>query len=181
MMKLMQRVCAGLLLSAVAIVAQAEAPLTDERIDNLLNAMSELQPVMAQVGQRLESLPAEDQPPRLDPRDEDFDPEAMAEGMVDALEKVDAYGDVKRVANNAGFDSAEELLEVQARVMMGFLAATQEAMMNNPNLPEEARKQMQKQLGGIGKKVSENDKKVLEQNQQKIMKYMQAQQQSAPQ
>lgn len=178
MITFMRRGFAALLLSAVAIVAQADAPLNDERIDHLLNAMGDLQPVMAQVGQRLQSLPEDERPPRLDPRDEDFNPEKMAGGMVDALKKVDAYSDVKRVADDAGFDSAEELLEVQARVMMGFLAQTQKAMMDNPNVPEEARKKMQAQLGDIDEKVSDNDKKVLEENREKIMKFMQSQQQA---
>ena len=101
--------------------------------------------------------------------------------MSDALKKVDAYSDVRRVAEDSGFDSVEELLEVQARVMMGFMAATQEAMMENPNVPEEARKQMAAQFGGIADKVSDNDKAVLKSNHKKIMEFMQAQQQNSPQ
>ncbi|WP_111497048.1 MULTISPECIES: hypothetical protein [Marinobacter] len=168
---------AGALLALSTLAAHADAPLTDERLDNLLSAMEDLQPVMEQVGQRLASLPPEERPPRLDPKASDFDPEKMAGEMADALEKVDADSDVRRVAKQHGFDSVEELLEVQARVMMGFLASTQEAMMNNPNVPEEARQKMQAQFGDIAEKVSENDREVLERNQQKIMEFMQAQQQ----
>ncbi|BES73631.1 hypothetical protein RE428_46490 [Marinobacter nanhaiticus D15-8W] len=177
MKRLMGRWLAGLGLAMMAVLAQADAPLTDERLENLLGAMDELQPVMEQVGQRLATLPPEEQPPRLDPRAEDFDPEAMAEGMSEALDEVDAYADVQRVAENNGFDSVEELLEVQARVMMGFMAATQEAMMKNPNVPEQAREKMNQQFGNIAEKVSENDREVLQRNQQKIMEFMQAQQQ----
>lgn len=168
---------AGLSLAMMAMLARADTPLTDERLDKLLGAMDDLQPVMEQVGQRLATLPPEEQPPRLDPSADDFDPETMAEGMADALENVDAYSDVRRVAEDNGFDSVEELLEVQARVMMGFMAATQEAMMNNPNVPEQAREKMNQRFGNIAEKVSQNDREVLKRNQQKIMKFMQAQQQ----
>ncbi|TBW55474.1 hypothetical protein EZI54_11670 [Marinobacter halodurans] len=175
MRQIMGRWLAGLMLALVALAVQADAPLTDERLDNLLGAMDELQPVMEQVSQRLASLPEDERPPRLDPRAKDFDPEAMAEDMAEALEKVDADADVRRVAENNGFDSVEELLEVQARVMMGFLAQTQEAMMNNPNVPEQARQKMKQQFGNIADKVSDNDREVLERNKQKIMEFMQAQ------
>lgn len=175
MRQVMGRWLAGVMLALVTLSVQADAPLTDERLDNLLGAMDELQPVMEQVSQRLASLPEDERPPRLDPRAEDFDPEAMAESMTEALEKVDADSDVRRVAEKNGFDSVEELLEVQARVMMGFLAQTQEAMMNNPNVPEQARQKMKQQFGNIADKVSDNDREVLERNKQKIMDFMQAQ------
>ncbi|MDG5501505.1 hypothetical protein [Marinobacter sp. BGYM27] len=181
MMKPMRIWLATAALVMASGIAQADAPLTDERVDKFLDSMTELQPVMEQVGQRLASLPEDEQPPKLDPKSADYDPEEMADGMSDALKKVDAYSDVRRVAEDSGFDSVEELLEVQARVMMGFMAATQEAMMENPNVPEEARKQMAAQFGGIADKVSDNDKAVLKRNQKKIMEFMQAQQQNSPQ
>lgn len=181
MMKPMRNWLATAALVMASGIVQADAPLTDARVDKFLDSMTELQPVMEQVGQRLASLPEDEQPPKLDPKAAGYDPEEMADGMSDALKKVDAYSDVRRVAEDSGFDSVEELLEVQARVMMGFMATTQEAMMENPNVPEEARKQMAAQFGGIADKVSDSDKAVLKRNQKKIMEFMQAQQQQSQQ
>lgn len=167
----------GLMMLALATVTHAESPLTDQRVENLIGAMDKLQPMMQQVGQRLSSLPEDERPPKLDPRAAEFDPETMSSGMADALKKVDAYSDVQRIASENGFESADELLEVQARVMMGFMAMTQQAMMNNPNVPEKARKRMQDKFGNIGEKVSQNDQDVLQRNQQKLMQMMRKRQQ----